>query len=311
LKLPDNICCVVFAIDSGAPLFGLVVAIDGIVKHLRPGWQAKIKVIDLGIKPSLQRRLLKWASARQILIDIVDGGSLPLEGLSSRGHLSVATYARLFLADLLPNISRMIYLDADLVVARDLVELWETDLKGMAIGAVPDYDDILLADSPALRYASSEFADKSDKCFNAGVLLLDLDKWRASRVAETLLGFSKRYADQTVLCDQDALNVCLSGQYYHLEKGWNARSAFFTRKAPFEWVYDSLPRQLRDASLTGPAIYHFAGPYKPWNGGVRHPCLRSYAIELWKSRWMHWWEWPGYAASALLPPFLRRMLESQ
>lgn len=45
------------------------------------------------------------------------------------------TYASLILSDILSE-SRMIYLDSDLIVLRDLSELWDQDLVGSHLGAV-------------------------------------------------------------------------------------------------------------------------------------------------------------------------------
>ena len=52
--------------------------------------------------------------------------------------LPVTSCYRFILADLLPSLDRIIYLDVDTLVLRDLTELWRTDLEGKFIGVVKD-----------------------------------------------------------------------------------------------------------------------------------------------------------------------------
>src|SRR5271170_3830140 len=68
-------------------------------------------------------------------------------------HLSKATYLRLAVGKLLPaDLDRMIYLDCDVLVVGDLAELWDTDLQGNIIGAVPDFMISTLGQANALGY---------------------------------------------------------------------------------------------------------------------------------------------------------------
>jgi lipopolysaccharide biosynthesis glycosyltransferase len=54
-------------------------------------------------------------------------------------HIShPSTYARLFMGDCLPNLSRCIFLDTDLIVCADLKQLNDTDLMGKTTGCVRD-----------------------------------------------------------------------------------------------------------------------------------------------------------------------------
>ena len=57
--------------------------------------------------------------------------------LRARDHISIASYYRLKLPDLLPGeLSRILYLDCDMIVTGKLRPLWETDISGMAVAAV-------------------------------------------------------------------------------------------------------------------------------------------------------------------------------
>lgn len=97
---------------------------------------------------------------------------------SMDGRITRATFYRLFLADLLPDtIEKVLYLDGDIVVRQSLCDLWNVDLTGYAIAAIPDAAGInniewyaRLGYPPDLGY------------FNAGVLLINLEYWRQNQV---------------------------------------------------------------------------------------------------------------------------------
>ena len=56
-------------------------------------------------------------------------------------HLTKDTYLRFLAPEILPDgVSRVIYLDSDLVVLDDIGGLWDIDLAGNPLGAAPDLD---------------------------------------------------------------------------------------------------------------------------------------------------------------------------
>ena len=58
------------------------------------------------------------------------------------GHITQAMYYRYLFADMLPReITKIIYLDADIICKGDILPLWQTDLQGRVLGAVRDYGE--------------------------------------------------------------------------------------------------------------------------------------------------------------------------
>lgn len=91
-------------------------------------------------------------------------------------HVKLNTCNRLLFPLLAPDVDRAIYLDVDLIVMGDIKELWEQELDGHIIGAVP-----LLIDRPCVveEMRRRIGAEKTEyKYFNSGILLLDYKKWR-------------------------------------------------------------------------------------------------------------------------------------
>lgn len=196
--------------------------------------------------------------------DASDESRHGFDSASDYGRPSVATYRRLQLADWLPAIDRLIYLDADLIVRRDLQDLWAEDLNGLPIGAVMD------PWMPTIPGTCEEF---SQGYFNAGVLLFDLALWRRERLTDSCLAEIERRQGRASAsggnalgyrCDQTPLNAVLNGRWKSLPPKWNA-TAYLTPRLAAQLSIPSA--ELREA-LEDPAIFHFLGAHKPWVEGL-------------------------------------------
>ncbi|MGX2950933.1 glycosyltransferase family 8 protein, partial [Ursidibacter sp. B-7004-1] len=135
-------------------------------------------IFDLGISEE-SKSILSSISGKNninfISIDISDFDSLP----TTINYISKATYARLKMANYLPNhIDKIIYLDVDILVQGSLSELWNIELNECYIGACID---------SFIEFSQSDYKRKiglenSEYYFNAGVLLVNLVKWRKNDV---------------------------------------------------------------------------------------------------------------------------------
>ncbi|HVG14506.1 MAG TPA: glycosyltransferase family 8 protein, partial [Chitinophagaceae bacterium] len=152
------------------------------------------------------------------------------------GHVTIATYFRLLLAETLPEESKVLYLDCDLVVKGSLAELWSTPLTTYAVAAVEDkkFDLHEKLGFPAKPY------------FNAGVLLINLDFWREQKLTQQFLFFLENHGDRISFWDQDVLNVVLLNKCLFLNEKWN-----------YVPTADRVPIDVQ--------IVHFAGIHKPWH----------------------------------------------
>lgn len=181
-----------------------------------------------------------------------------LANMPVSGHVTLATYFRLSIAELLPkHVSKVIYLDGDLIVRRSLDELYGFSTGDYGIAAVPEPHAHainrlgLLSGSPYL---------------NAGVLLLDVDRWRqgsyTSQLCEAALAMSSRLQ----FWDQDLLALFFQNKWAFLPTHWNVHHRYFFGE-------NRLPLPTDE-----PAIVHFSGAgLKPPDYRVLHP----YADEFW------------------------------
>lgn len=175
-------------------------------------------------------------------------GHLPVHG-----HLSVATYLRLFMTEFLPvDLDKVLYLDSDVLVARDLTPLWETDLKGAYVGAALEPFD------PVQRLPLGFGPD--DFYFNAGVMLVNLRRWREENLLPAFLEFAEKNRSKLYSPDQDILNSLFRGQVLDVGVQWNWQ-ALFPRLTPAQLHIDA--RDFRRYKKS-PAIVHFTSRLKPW-----------------------------------------------
>ncbi|THU56533.1 hypothetical protein C4D60_Mb11t18230 [Musa balbisiana] len=186
-------------------------------------------------------------------------------------------YARNYLADILERcVSRVIYLDSDLVVVDDIAKLWRKGLGSRAVGA-PEYchanftkyfTDRFWSD----RRLASAFAGRRPCYFNTGVMVLDLVRWRGAgytRRIERWMEVQKRGAapgGPGRIYDLGSLPPFLlvfAGHVAPIEHRWNQHGL----------GGDNINGSCRDLHPGPVSLLHWSGSGKPWvRLDSNHPC---------------------------------------
>ena len=220
------------------------------------------------------------------------------------GRFDVSTMGRLFTADLLPaGVRRVLYLDCDTVVLKPLRRLWETEL-GDAYHPASDR----AGTAGEEKTAGAEFVmaavqeptiyeevkgylgmRKADPYFNAGVLLIDLKRWRTERLTDKVISYYAEIAEQSLFNDQDALNGLLKGRIRTLSPRWN----FFTNYRYFRYdtlcrmqpSYRRIPEEVFRKAKRSPAVIHYAGDERPWYAGALNYYGKAYERYLAMTPW--------------------------
>ena len=220
------------------------------------------------------------------------------------GYLTAATLLRLHLPSLLKDIDRVVYLDCDLIVLDDITTLHDTDLSGLPLAACLDF---WLTGPPPFAPPGWDAGDWHrflretvglDDCqayFNAGVMVMDLARFRRAGLIGAAEQFLQQRDYQTAFVDQDALNHVINGAFVRLDSRWNVlgnRGETTGNAAGDDAASPAAPHE------SYPWILHYAGPYKPWN------CEGRRATP-WNARF-----WQEAAASPVLPQLVRAYLES-
>lgn len=237
---------IVLACDE-AYAMPLATTLRSIVEANRSGWSLDFHVLTDGFSKDTQGRVLDSLPKGSASINWVPVGLGLFRDFCTVPGVSKMTYARLLIPRVFPaTVSRVLYLDADILVLDDLRTLWKTDLEGATVGAVLDAVD------PQLKGGKSglEEVPHVRDYFNAGVLLIDLDRWRKEQISHRALQYLGRYP-RSPYSDQDGINVACDGRWKQLDRRWNFQDHFRKR------ISDMHPSER-------PAIAHFVTSSKPW-----------------------------------------------
>lgn len=169
-------------------------------------------------------------------------------------HGNKFAFARILLANTLSD-DRVIYLDSDLLVNKDLTELYHLDLGDHVI-AVSGVGTI--AGAIESEFFSSLGMEQQSKYFNSGVILINLKKWRNENITEQCMSFADQYPDKLYTADQTVMNyVFYENQFHELDPSYN--HALYPDSQTLE-------------AKTQEHILHFVGSPKPWDflGEVVH-----------------------------------------
>ncbi len=197
--------------------------------------------------------------------------------LPLRGRARPIMYARLLApARLAPLATRVLYLDADMIVLRPIEELWSMDLGPHACACCQDLAFPTVSSGMAIRDYRELGLEPDTPYFNAGVMLIDTPRWKERAVEEKALAYLARHRERLNLFDQEALNVALGTDWCQASSRWNLIASVAGR--PF---LDTRRLQQDDyaASLQDPCILHYAGTLKPW----RNPYLRGRWFDLYRA----------------------------
>lgn len=163
----------------------------------------------------------------------------------TRAYLTTSAYSRLFIADLMPDQQRVIYMDSDMLVTGALDTAWSCDLSGKVLAAVR---------CPAPTYAYAAAIDLPiDQYFNSGFLVLNLDLWRAEGVAKTCLDALAAPDCPYLSEDESALNDVARGRVLYLDPGFDLYALDTMTQSPL-----ADPASIR--------VIHYITRPKPWSG---------------------------------------------
>lgn len=138
--------------------------------------------------------------------------------IEQTSFFTIGTMFRIMLPELLPQLDKILYLDADLLVNRDIKELWNVDITNYALAAVPDYGSIH-GHPFALPVRKNEVS--VERYFNAGVLSINLSYFQKNRnMKNDVLQYLKENKD-SIYPDQDALNSLYNNETLLLDTSWN------------------------------------------------------------------------------------------
>ena len=248
---------VVFAGD-----YAYIRQIETAMKSLcRHNSHVKIYVLNQDIPQEWFSRLRMYV--QEIGGDLIDckliGQQFQMNWSNKLPHINHMTFARYFIPDFVTE-DKVLYLDSDLIVTGDLIDLFELDLGENYLGA-----------------ARSCFG--AGVGFNAGVLLINNKKWKSETIRQKLIELTEKEHKNVKEGDQSILNMLFKDQYSLLEDKYNFQIGFDAGAAEKNHAF------IFEIPLTPfPEILHYISPDKPWKqfsvGRLRE--------EWWKYSFMEW-----------------------
>ncbi|XP_059636619.1 probable galacturonosyltransferase-like 1 [Cornus florida] len=180
-------------------------------------------------------------------------------------------YARTYLPNLLPLcVTKVVYLDSDLVLVDDIAKLAATQLVGDSVLAAPEYCNANFSfyftptfwSNPSL---SLTFANRKACYFNTGVMVIDLDRWRArdytTRIEEWM-ELQKRMRIYE-LGSLPPFLLVFAGNIAPVDHRWNQHGL----------GGDNFQGLCRDLHLGPVSLLHWSGKGKPWARiDAKRPC---------------------------------------
>jgi len=257
----------------------LGVMLRSVVANLSSNRKATVYILDAGIEPKHKAEVTATWDPELVTAHWIPTEDGAFDGVPLWGRMPVTTYYKLRIADMLPPaVRRAIWLDCDLVVVSDLARLWDTDCGDHHVMAVQDSIVPLVSSPFGVTHYTQLGIPATAKYFNAGVMVVNVDKWREDQVGLRALEYIREFRESVYFWDQEGLNVALCGKWGELDPRWNHNVA--------------IPKRVRRArgrqGAPEPWIVHFAGNLKPWLYESRDPDRRLYFHYLDMTPWRGW-----------------------
>lgn len=273
---------------------GLAVVIHSTILNLSPGRELEINLIDCGLGEKLLGKLRKslQKSERAFRLNVAQPTPEQLSGVRV-DEVGLFTYARLLSAELFPQLKRAVYLDTDVVVNLDLAEFFDQDLEGYPVAAVPDRFTPVVSHPLSILDWERRGMKEDDPYFNAGVLLIDFERWRDEALGAEAMRFARENPELCVRWDQTALNVLLHKRWKPCEVKWNYM------------VYSNIEEE----SYKIPANFHITGRPKQWDMAPRTNAgfQEMFFDYLDRTEWRGWRPWTPESEGTLRPWVRKRL----
>lgn len=236
------------------------VAITSILENRAENSMYRISILGVGLSDENQQMLLALASEK-LLVEIInleenkDFSKLKKENM----HVSTAALYKFILADVFKDDDKILYLDGDIIVQKDLQELFNTDIDGCYAAVVKDLKAMTYKPPQIIKLGLSHTA-----YFNSGVILFNLKKLRADGLTKKLIDYRKNGLN--FFMDQDTFNVVFEEKVKYISF---LNNVILSDLGAFDIcslnMYYELSALSVEAILAEGTIVHFASPYKPWD----------------------------------------------
>ena len=241
---------IVFSTDKNYfPYF--LVALESIIQNANVENNYDILVLHTELEENeekiIQNQILGHPNFSVRLIDVSDlAEKYHLNDLITMNHIRESAYYRLLISEILPLYHKIIYLDCDLIIVKDLANLFSTDISNYYLAAVIDkgVQNYYLPHVPEFKkYMQSLGMHHVQNYFNSGVLVMNLEAIRKDALLDKFIKVAQK--NNQFFHDQNVLNVVCEQKVFPLKYEWNIQCCNKIKEKDF-------------------SIIHYCGD-KPWN----------------------------------------------
>ena len=241
--------------------------------------EINIYIIDNGINDKNKELLNNIAKNYNAKITYLDFKALT-KNLKTDNTYPVSSYGRIFLSVL--NLDKIIYLDCDSIIADSLEDLDNIDISDYYIAGVQD--------TVTNFFKTSIGLNKDDRYINAGMLVINLKKWREDKIEEKCLQYIDKCKGSVPHHDQGTINAICSSKMLILHPKYNLMTPMFYKAEQNKKLYDMkeyYEQKELDEAIQNPVFIHYTNGFfnRPWNADCTHPLKNIFLKYMNMSPW--------------------------
>lgn len=261
--MPFNTVPIFYAADdSYAPY--LAVSITSLCENSSADKFYDIHILTSSMSDTNKSRIsaLSRDNCRIVFDDVKEKMEAIAGKVSLRDYYSMATYYRIFIADMFPEYEKAIYIDSDTLILSDIADMYETDIGDNLVGGIQE--NVMLLDVFS-RYSSVVLGIPNYEYFNAGIIVMNLKQFRITDMEGRFLELLGRRSFP-VAQDQDYLNLLCHGRVHYFPVEWNLDPVeIYKDKKPLivhykmhrrPWYYDGILFEEHFWKYTRKSGYH-------------------------------------------------------
>ncbi|CAD6265598.1 unnamed protein product [Miscanthus lutarioriparius] len=182
-------------------------------------------------------------------------------------YLSILNHLRFYLPEIYPKLDKMVFLDDDIVVKKDLTGLWSINMKGKVNGAVETCGESFHRYDRYLNFSNPIIAKSFDPhaCGWAfGMNVFDLAEWRRQNITQIYHSWQKLNEDRSLwkLGTLPPGLITFWNKTFPLSHSWHVLGLGYNP-------------HVNSRDIERAAVIHYNGNMKPWLE-IGLPKFRSY-----------------------------------
>ena len=242
----NNVIPIFYACDDAFVKY-TIVSLKSMIANASRDRKYHVYILNTEISEDMQKKLLELeCEGFEITIQNVSHMLESIkEKLPLRHYYSKTTYYRFFISEMFTEYKKAIYIDSDTIVCGDISELYDIDIGDSYVGAA--HEQAMVQTDVYGTYCEKVVGVDRNNFFNAGIMLINCDKFREKQVMNRFVELLGVY-NFIVTQDEDYLNLICKDHVHFIDQRWNSE------------MEGTLPYPIEEAK-----IIHYIMIHKPWH----------------------------------------------